>query len=63
MDVGDGEHQCEKDADEYDVVVEGIIRGLESRRKDVRSESVSYFLPDPDDELDVTGLEVPEKED
>jgi hypothetical protein len=63
LDVGDDGHQCEKDSDEYDEVVEGIIRGLESRREDVRSEEISYFLPNPDDELNVPGLEVPEKED
>ncbi len=63
MDVGDDEYQCEKDSDEYDEVVEGIIRSLESRRQDVLSEAISCFLSDPDDELDVPGLEVPEKED
>jgi hypothetical protein len=63
MDVGDGKHQCEKDADKYDEVVEGIIHGLESRREYLRSEAIAYFLQDPDDELDVPGLEVPEKED
>jgi len=62
MDVGDGKHQCEKDSDEYDEVVGGIIRGLESRREDVQSETISNYLPNTDDELDVPGLEVPNKE-
>ena len=49
--------------DETDEVVDGIIRGLESGQEDIEPGAISYFQSIADEELDVPGLEVPEKED
>ena len=63
VNVGDEESQCDHGIDEGDEVVDGIIRGLESGQKDIEPEAISYFQSIADEELDVPGLEVPEKED
>ena len=62
MNVGDGENQNEQDIVDDDVV-DGIMRSLESGQEEIKPESISYFQSVPDEELDIPGLEVPEKED
>ncbi len=63
MDVDDADRQPKEESDERDEVVDGIMCGLEAGEGDVQAEAISYFHPIPDEELDVSGLEVPEKED
>jgi hypothetical protein len=63
IDVGDGERPCGTNADEFEEVVEGIIRKLRSRWENVRPTVAFNFQALSGDELDIPGLEVPERED
>jgi len=72
--VQDGMNNCEGkgqvefsdqqngDQVEQNEVAEGIIRFLQKCSNSVQPEQISYCQSIPDDELDVSGLEVPERE-
>jgi hypothetical protein len=57
--MNDGEGSNQVDQDE---VVEGIIHFLQKCSDSVQPEPISNFKTVPDDDLDISGLEVPEKE-
>jgi hypothetical protein len=63
IDVGDCERPCGTSANKLDEVVEGIIRKLKSRWEDMWPAVAFDFQVLSGDELDIPGLEVPERED
>ncbi|MEJ2571715.1 MAG: hypothetical protein P8Y98_14375 [Anaerolineales bacterium] len=62
MNVDDADRLPKQKAVECGEVVDGIVRGLEAGKEDVRAEEISDFQSLPDEEPDVPDLEVPEKE-
>ncbi len=63
MNVDDTDRLSTQETGACDEVVDGIVCGLEAGREDMQAEAISYFQSLPDEEPDVPGLEVPEKED
>jgi hypothetical protein len=57
---GDDENQNKEDVNPD--IVNGIMRSLGKGQDDIKPEPISYFRSVPDEELDVPGLEVPDKE-